>query len=331
MANKRSPTNRATDPTRTDDLKLINGIGPAVEKRLNGVGIFTFAQLTALSPADITAAVADIAGLSAERIIKQDWIGQAHKLAAKSMQADVQADVEAPLEPQAPIEEHALSATQTIEPQQPTTESIASEATKEMGASAVTEQINNSTAPAEIPAPSEVHASEATLSIESEKIAVPSPVSPEAELPDHMLTITKESESLTSIAASSRLAGTLRLREIVLIKAESSSPSRLLPSDTPFDVRITLDLSDLQVPDNTTLYYKASIYGKNLGSSSGQVVGEAEGTIKQADTVTINVEGTPLAEGSYKLLATVIVALLNTKLIIKPGTTASIGNRVQIY
>ena len=156
MASKRSPTNRAAEPPRTDDLKLINGIGPAVEKRLNGVGIFTFTQLAALSPADVAAAVADLTGLSAERIVKQDWIGQARKLAAKSMQADAQADVEAPFEQQAPMKEHALSASHTIEPQQtlqPTAESLASE-------------------------------------------------------------VTNESELLTSITASSRLAGTLRLREI---------------------------------------------------------------------------------------------------------------------
>src|SRR5260370_16849146 len=53
MASKRSPTNRAAEPARINDLKLINGIGPAVEKRLNGVGIFTFTHLAALSPPDL--------------------------------------------------------------------------------------------------------------------------------------------------------------------------------------------------------------------------------------------------------------------------------------
>jgi helix-hairpin-helix protein len=84
MARKDSHTSRPTEPPEIDDLKLINGIGPAVERRLHGVGIFTFAQLAALSPADIAAAVADLAGLSAERIIKQDWISQARRLAAGS-------------------------------------------------------------------------------------------------------------------------------------------------------------------------------------------------------------------------------------------------------
>jgi hypothetical protein len=84
MSKKRSDTSRHTGLPKTDDLKLIKGIGPAIEKRLNGIGIFTFAQLAAFPPADIAAAVSDINGLTSESIIKQDWIGQANKLSAQS-------------------------------------------------------------------------------------------------------------------------------------------------------------------------------------------------------------------------------------------------------
>ena len=76
--------------SEADDLKIISGIGPAVEKRLHGVGIFTFAQLAVLSSADIAAAVADLSGLSAERIAKQDWTGQARKLVLESIPNEVQ-------------------------------------------------------------------------------------------------------------------------------------------------------------------------------------------------------------------------------------------------
>ena len=65
MSKKRSDTSRDEEPLQIDDLKLINGIGPAVERRLHGIGIYTYAQLAALSPADIAAAVASIGGLTA--------------------------------------------------------------------------------------------------------------------------------------------------------------------------------------------------------------------------------------------------------------------------
>src|SRR6266516_6954675 len=87
MAKKRSRTSSGVKPTKGDDFKLINGIGPAAESHLHSVSIVTFAQLAALSPADIAAAVADPA-MTTERIMKQNWIGQARELAAKSTLAE---------------------------------------------------------------------------------------------------------------------------------------------------------------------------------------------------------------------------------------------------
>jgi len=115
MAGKRSPTTRNAEPPRIDDLKLINGIGPAVEKRLNGVGIFTFAQLAVLSPADIAATVAGLSGLSTERIIKQDWIGQARKLAAGLLVNEAQQGIMTVSEVPEPLEDHPPAATQQVE------------------------------------------------------------------------------------------------------------------------------------------------------------------------------------------------------------------------
>lgn len=92
MAKKRSQQTIAVEPPRVDDLRLIDGIGPAIERRLHHTGIYTFAQLAALSPADIAASLADIAGLTTERIIKQDWIGQARQLLRQMAQLDAEAN-----------------------------------------------------------------------------------------------------------------------------------------------------------------------------------------------------------------------------------------------
>ncbi len=90
MTKKRSQQTIAVEPPRVDDLRLIDGIGPAIERRLHHTGIYTFAQLAALSPADIAASIADIAGLTTERIVKQDWIGQARRLMAQMAQQDAE-------------------------------------------------------------------------------------------------------------------------------------------------------------------------------------------------------------------------------------------------
>jgi NADH-quinone oxidoreductase subunit E len=69
-------------PDVPDDLKLISGIGPKLEQVLNGMGVWTFAQVAAWGPAEI-AWVDDSLGFKG-RIGRDDWIGQAAGLVAKA-------------------------------------------------------------------------------------------------------------------------------------------------------------------------------------------------------------------------------------------------------
>ncbi|HEX9926168.1 MAG TPA: hypothetical protein VGD99_26160 [Anaerolineae bacterium] len=78
-----SPNNSAT-ASASDDLKLINGIGPTIEQRLNEAGIRAFTQLAALSPQALIDLVDNVTNMSLARIERQDWIGQAATLAAEA-------------------------------------------------------------------------------------------------------------------------------------------------------------------------------------------------------------------------------------------------------
>ncbi len=341
MASKRSPTNRDAEPPRIDNLKLINGIGPAVEKRLNGVGIFTFAKLAALSPADIAAAVADLTGLSAERIIKQDWIGQARKLAAKPTSSDAQQNFEAVAESSLPVE-HAQAATPLEEPQQSTAPSPVGYHLATFTVELQLDENNNvqSTHIMHIESKrehtwSDLPKTELLYFLDQSagvNVSTVEPVLANPEETEQVPALVTESVPPTSEAAKPTLAGTLHLRDMRIIGADSASPRRILPRDQPFYVHLTLDLTEMTVPANTSLNYKASIYGKSMGSRSGQIVGETEGTIQLADKVTINVNGNPLPEGIFQLTAKVMLAPPHTKPIVRPGTTAVIdGGLVQVY
>lgn len=73
---------RAIDkPAKPSDLKAISGIGPKLEKVLNGLGIWTYAQIAAWSPQEI-AWVDDYLSFNG-RIGRDDWTAQAAVLAAK--------------------------------------------------------------------------------------------------------------------------------------------------------------------------------------------------------------------------------------------------------
>lgn len=78
-----TPAKRTEAPAQTsekDDLKVIKGIGPAIERKLNNAGIHTFAALSQLSAADLE----NILGSQVKRLQDEnDLLKQAKKLANK--------------------------------------------------------------------------------------------------------------------------------------------------------------------------------------------------------------------------------------------------------
>ena len=62
-----------------DNLKMIKGIGPAIEKSLNEVGICHFDQIAEMSEYDIDRVAHRLKGFRS-RIYREDWIGQARDL-----------------------------------------------------------------------------------------------------------------------------------------------------------------------------------------------------------------------------------------------------------
>ena len=62
-----------------DNLRLIKGIGPAIEKTLNELGIFRYHQVAEMTEYDINRVAQRLKGFSS-RIYREDWIGQARDL-----------------------------------------------------------------------------------------------------------------------------------------------------------------------------------------------------------------------------------------------------------
>lgn len=78
-AKKAAPKAKAGDK---DDLKLLNGVGPAIEKKLNELGVTTFAQVAEWGAAEI--ADFDDKLSFKGRIERDGWVDQAKTLAAES-------------------------------------------------------------------------------------------------------------------------------------------------------------------------------------------------------------------------------------------------------
>ncbi len=75
-----APVAVAAAPSGGDDISLIGGIGPKILKALTEMGITTFAQIAAWTPADVERIEADIKQKG--RVAREDWIEQAKELMA---------------------------------------------------------------------------------------------------------------------------------------------------------------------------------------------------------------------------------------------------------
>lgn len=70
----------AKAPAVIDDLKLIKGVGPKLEAELNGLGIYTFAQIAAMTETHLIWLDDQISSVRG-RPMRDDWAGQAKALA----------------------------------------------------------------------------------------------------------------------------------------------------------------------------------------------------------------------------------------------------------
>jgi hypothetical protein len=95
------------------------------------------------------------------------------------------------------------------------------------------------------------------------------------------------------------------LRGFEVIPVDSKTPSWALQADQQFDIRLTLDFTDLEYPKKTLLTYTATVYAKKVKSRLNQSIKEAHGSLMPTEKTTINIGGLQLKEGSYRLQATV--------------------------
>lgn len=66
-------------PSKVDDLKLIKGIGPGLEKELNRLGVYQFDQMAGFKKADLTWIDENLSAFKG-RCFRDDWVGQAKGL-----------------------------------------------------------------------------------------------------------------------------------------------------------------------------------------------------------------------------------------------------------
>jgi len=336
MSNKPSVSSKTALPQGADDFKRINGIRQGIDSRLHRAGIHTYAQLADLSPGDIAASIGNVPGVSAERIVQQDWIGQARLLAEERAMNESQ-EVLAELGPTEQQSNEVVGAGpqhyELFEVELLLDEENNVRRTRVKYATRAEESVEKTwggwdtaclnaffvqhaairlptTEPAPMAAAQIVHA----LSVASQEpvIRAPEPAAPS-----------------TAVAT---LSGALRLRALETMASESGNPVTTLRHSQPLNVRLTLDLSDVAAPADMPLNYTAAVYVKNLESGKRMTMGEAHGTLVQAHRASVDLESAGLPQGIYRIEATMVLALPSTVSLPQAGLMAyTEGGLIQVY
>jgi poly(hydroxyalkanoate) granule-associated protein len=75
-ATRVTPDNETTADREPDDLKIIAGVGPVLERKLNEIGVVSYRQIAAWKAKDINEVEAAIVRISG-RITRDNWVAQA--------------------------------------------------------------------------------------------------------------------------------------------------------------------------------------------------------------------------------------------------------------
>lgn len=310
-------------PMQKDDFKRIHGIGPGIESRLYGAHIHTFAQLAALTPHDLALELQGLAGLSTERIVQQDWIGQARKLAEeKTEERAVQAEEWTELSP-API--HSEDYAEGIVEEGLASDRLTPQSRKHYVNFTVElwlEENNDvrRTRVIHVQDHSEIAWSgwegQKLIDFIVERARLFQPAQPAiAEQPQtepaYGQPPLETGREFSPPVQAAALAGELMLKEMKVATMENPHPTHILDSSQPFHIHLELDLSKINAPPGASLGYSAKVFAEDLSKGTHLMVVDDQGEIMLTEEADIEIEGNRLPAGIYRLETVVNLSQLS--------------------
>lgn len=290
----------------SDDFKRIHGIGPGIERRLHMAGILSYSQLSALQAQEIAEAVGNLVGMSAQRVLDQEWIDQARQLDAQSGSTNAELDSNT-------TESRQHYAVFTVELLLDDENHV-----RRTRATYVQSQTQGAWAGWE------EHRLE-NFFIESASIEILQP----AETVKARGVDAKagpRTPTVISIDEDSR-------REDLSLRAlETEYPQKAIRSGQPFRVRLMLDLENADQLREDSYTYSVTVYAKEMSSASRQIIRKAEGSLPPGDHVNLDVENMRLTSGTYRIESLLVLSPSKLVKIPGPGVMAMTeGSLLQVY
>jgi len=283
----------------SDDLKRIRRISREAERRLHAAGVRTFAVLALKSPDEI----AEIVSLPSDRIMKENWIGQAGRLTEQPLSAGGE-QPEVPSGKRFPHEtftirlsmddNNLVTHTTVTRVRSNRVESWAGWETERL-LEFLSDYVNLSVgegAAGTVPPPAEPE----PVPVAGD--AAPPPGDTQAEVP-----AVPEPKGQPAPPPPTP-AGELRLRELEVVSLASGQSQRLLGEDEPFAVRLLLDPQETVVPGGEPLEFTAVVFAKRFDGGHGRTAGKGAGMLVGTEAAVVEVRSDGLPRGLYRLEVT---------------------------
>jgi hypothetical protein len=336
MTRKHSSTPVSAVLEPADNLGAIKGIGPALAGRLHEAGIHTFHELASMSPAKLSARINT---LSAAQITRQDWIGQARKLASRKVAAKVPKQASMISTTRQHYENFTIEVLLAGKNRARRTRIIHIQSgDADTWPGWKPEQLIDFLARhSQLPIPqkkAETHITEpvqtrvrqdAAIETESTTVQVPNAPPMFSSALDDAPQGSDTTCARASYAAPAQLASTLRLHNLMVSLPDSSTPISFLRQGQPYCLRLTVDPGNVAGPAGHPWRYEAKIVVRQVGGSY-QTIREASGTLE--GNAALSIAGDRLLPGTYRLEA--IVRLLTDQAM--PGSSVFLeGGLLQVY
>lgn len=305
MARKQSRVLNTVRPIKAEDFRLIKGVGPVLAERLYSAGVCTYDGLAFLSPSKL----AEITGMSAKQISKQDWCGQALKLAAKKTYSK-------PSQKDSPKrsirqhyenftieflvdEKHAVRRTRVAHIQSGDANTWAG---WERGQ--LVDFLARHTGVRVSVAGMEKHVDQVDLESDVQNRSCKSQATkPEIRPLSHPSTAaTSHSVPVKETTPSAPKVSKLRICKLEVLNPGSDHPVIFVRQDQPYLARLTLDLTKMNESGDVPLLCKASVFSRQLGGTRHSI-GEIVSTLKFSKYVNLEINGDHLPPGTYRLEA----------------------------
>jgi hypothetical protein len=312
----------------TDDFTRIRGVSPKIAIRLQEAGILTYEKLARMTPDEIVARIGPTSGI-AERISRHDWIGQAAKLADeqnKKTQGSGETGGGTDLHAMNYMielfldESNHVCRTRIHHVQSDTEEAWDNWDEARLVAFFKRRQELRLVKP-----------------IQAAQAAEPTTLSQSAEIEAKPATATTSAFastviSMTKADETSKPIGKLRLQKLEIIPAQFDFPSRSFDHRLAFDVRLYLDLAEMKPYGQELFDYSLTVLTKSLNGERRQEFIKDQGTIRPADSLTLNLKWPSLPPGIYRIAAALTLSPQAADVALQRYLTASLeGGLFEVY